>query len=481
MKKFVTELGKNINLEMNLPLYANYLMDLYNKRAAVEFAMDYYTYQGMINDYAVKDAYLDKFTKEFNHIVEKYVNTICVDEMREEGIRKIDLIRNNVYNVVEVLAAYADIFSRYEYVINRCEYVYKETDILAHHNDEEFTRQVMQYIFSDEDNAVINSKICEVIAELPLRLTKNKFFELLSDGMSVYSKTDKKTIDDFVYVLRSSSMLWLPDRLDEYEELYQIYNEIKDIDYTSMEEDMFYEVEAKLKYAAEFIEHETNLFMILQGLINKAYALIIAAPYVDNKVSEVENARYIIENINKSFYNSEYLTLEDDITDRFVFLEGVPETLQNVIQSVEYVLDNVKNNHLGIVKSIMADTIYQGLFLCEKLLADSLFVDLSESDEDGAVKDKTGEEKNVKDTDKQGNEEYLEQEKERMIADLMEFFKSHKKPVNRSVMALILSRLPVFFNNITEVQDYVYNALSNCTNKAEKAASVEIIKSLMEN
>ena len=63
----------------------------------------------------------------------------------------------------------------------------------------------------------------------------------------------------------------------------------------------------------------------------------------------------------------------------------------------------------------------------------------------------------------------------------MEFFKNNNKQLNRAVMALIISKLPVFFNNITEIQDYVYNSLSNCTNKAEKNASIEIVKSLMEN
>lgn len=473
LKKFINEINKNINLERNLPEYANYLMELYNKRAAVEFAMDYYTFQGMMADNVGKEDYLTELTGQFDDIIKTYVVEVCVNEKREEGIKKIDALRNQVYKIVEVLAAYADIFSRYEYVTNRCEYLFREPAADKTYTDEDFTREIMQYIFSEEENAVINSKICEIIAELPLRLTKNKFFELLSDGLSVYSKTDRETIDDFIYVLQSSSMLTIPEGLENYVILREIYDYVKELNYTEITEEQFHDAEDRLRYAADYIEQETNILMLLQGLINKAYVMIIAAPYAERSQGETECAMKIIEEVEKNFFNNEYLTLEDDITDKFVFLEGVPEELQNIIQSVEYVLDTVKNNHLGIVKNIMADNIYQGLFVCENLLTDSLFIDLSDT---LTVFDEKKEKEESFDIT-----EYLNSKRNELTEELMTFFQNNQKQVNRSVMALIISRLPVFFNNITEIQDYVYNSLSNCTNKAEKQASIEIIKSIMEN
>ena len=44
----------------------------------------------------------------------------------------------------------------------------------------------MQFILEDEDNMAINRKISQVIGQLPVRLTKNKFFEMLSNGLSIY-------------------------------------------------------------------------------------------------------------------------------------------------------------------------------------------------------------------------------------------------------------------------------------------------------
>lgn len=474
MKKYINEISKNKNLESNLPIYASYMMDLYNKRAGVEFAMDYYTFQGMISDNVTKDDYLLKYTKEFNDIIANYVLNIIVDDGREQTIAKIDSLRNNVYNVVEVLTCYADIFARYEYVINRCEYLFNEIKTNSKYTDEDFTREVMQYIFSEEDNAVVNSRICEIISELPLRMTKNKFFELLDGGMSVYKDTDKITIDDFIYSVETSAMLKMPENMEHYTELFEIYNEIKAIDYKNITEKEYRDTAEKLNFAADYIERATDIFMILQGLINKAYVMVIAAPYVDTEDKEVKNSVDIIRNINENFYNDEFITLEEKITDNFIFLEGVPEKIQNIIQSAEYVLDDVKKDKLNIVKNIMADKIYLGLFLCEKLLSDSLFINLS-------AEYNIFEEKTVDKNDETDITEYLREKQDKLITELTEFFNSNQKIVNKSVMSLVLSKLPVFFNNITEVQDYIYNSLNNCTNKAEKAACIEIINGLMEN
>lgn len=471
MKKIIKEINNNQNLEINLPVYARHMNNLYNKCAAVEMAMDYYTYYEMISDCVIKDEKLKKYTEEFNSIVREYIVNVKVDEERKKAVERIDVLRNKTYKTVDILSAYADIFSRYEYVSNRCEYLFKGEDIDSKYTDEDFTREIMQYIFSDEDNTVINSKICEIIAELPLRLTKNKFFQLLSDGLSVYSKTDKETIDDFVYLLKSSAMLTLPEGLDEYDELNSIFRMVKDIDYANITKEEFNKLENELRYSADFIETQTNMFMMLQGLINKAYVLILTAPYADECDKETECSMKIIKEINAEFDDNDFISLSDDVTDLFVFLEGVPEKTYEILNRDEYILDNIKKTHLSIIKSIMSDNIYQGLFISQNLITDSLFVDLTEAKAVFETKTETEADFDVK--------EYIDRVRDELVMLLTEFFKNNQKQVNRSVMALIISRLPVFFNNITEIQDYVYNSLSNCTNKSEKLAAIEIVKCII--
>lgn len=470
LKKIIKEINENKNLETNLPAYADYLMNLYNKKAAVEFSMDYYTLFEIVGDGKYKDDNLKDMVNRFNNIVRNYVVSPMDAAGRENALKLIDELRNDIYDIVDILAAYADIFARYEYVSNRCEYLFKDTCIDV--KDEALTRDIMNYIFSDEDNSVINSKISEIVAELPLRMTKNKFFELLNEGLSVYNKTDKETIDDFLYILKSSSMLVLPEKLSEYDELFAIYNEIKSIDYKNITEEQFKKLEASLRYVTDLIDEETNIFMILQEIVNRAYVLIIANKPLDESDKETEMSMKIIKAINENFTKGEYLSLPDEISDMFVFLEGVPENILYKVQRIENVLVTVRTNDLDVVKAINSDNIYRELFVSADLLSDSLFVNLSD--------DWNAFEKKDKDMTEDFNpEQYIEKMMAELKDLLMDFFNNNPKMVNRSVMSLILSKLPVFFNNVTEIQDYVYNSLSNCTNKAEKCAVIEIIRSII--
>ena len=471
MNKILKEMSKGINLEENLPVYGNYLADLYNRSAAVELALDYYTYYEMLEDKGKKDDNLEHYANVISDIIEHVIIPKKAEEERKQAITEIDGLRNEIYKKVDGLAAYADIFSRYEYVSNRCEYLFKDTNLGDNYSDEEFTRQIMQYIFSEEDNTVINSKISEIVAEVPLRLTKSKFFQLLSEGMTVYNQTDRQTVDDFVYVLKSSSMLILPEQIEEFQDLYEIYLYAKNMNYDTITESQFHELEQKLNYAAVYIDEETGLYMMLQGIVNKIYAMLNCMPYVSYEQENIACSIRILQAVNESFRRGEHKTLSDDITELFGALEGVPEGLYPKISSVEYGLDTVKEQHMEIVKSIKSEKLFQELFVTRYLLSDSLFVDLSAVWESFEQKTDELEPFDIK--------SYVEKKRDEFSGELTQFFQKNQKIVNRSVMALILSRLPVFFNNITEIQDYVFNSLSNCTNKAEKAAVIEIIKCII--
>lgn len=129
----------------------------------------------MLEDRGKKDENLQRYAEVISEIIENVIIPKQTETERNKAITEIEGVRNEIYQKVDGLAAYADIFSRYEYVSNRCEYLFKDTDLDSNYSDEDFTRQIMQYIFSDEDNTVINGKISEIVAEIPLRMTKSKF------------------------------------------------------------------------------------------------------------------------------------------------------------------------------------------------------------------------------------------------------------------------------------------------------------------
>ena len=75
---------------------------------------------------------------------------------------------------------------------------------------------------------------------------------------------------------------------------------------------------------------------------------------------------------------------------------------------------------------------------------------------------------------------YLQQRKDILYEDMAQLFAERGKPVARAVMATVLAQLPVFFQNISELQDFIYQCLSQCRDKAEKLACVEILNGVMD-
>ena len=75
--------------------------------------------------------------------------------------------------------------------------------------------------------------------------------------------------------------------------------------------------------------------------------------------------------------------------------------------------------------------------------------------------------------------DYIEHQLRHFVNDLSDLFKNSPQCLNRAVMAAILSKLPVFFNNSKEVQEYIEHSLSQCQNEAEKSIAKQLLCSLM--
>ena len=151
----------------------------------------------------------------------------------------------------------------------------------------------------------------------------------------------------------------------------------------------------------------------------------------------------------------------EEIEDMFVMLEGEQEKLYPMLSSFD-ITDQIRDSYSEKINDLGLKEQYDIVLKLPKLNSDSMFVDMDRS-EDTTVVDDT----------------YLEEQKEDMVSAYRTLFAENDKMVNRAVMSAVLSELPIFFNNISELQDYIYNTLSICTDKAEKLACIELINGIM--
>lgn len=459
MKKIVGDLLKNKNVENHLQEYYGRFMEINNKYAMIRLAMNYYTYYVVTTEDGgmIAPGYKE-VVDQINLSIEHYING---SDVLSKDICILEQMRNQMIEKVRDITCFIDRYNIYEHALNRVEYRFQEDDYPAGYSDEKFTRQIMQFILEDEDNMMINSKIKDVIGQLPVRLTKNKFFEMLSNGMSIYNGGTKESLDDFLYMIKTCSMLDSTDTMGtNYPYLLEIFEQLKDIKLKDISEPDYQEIKDKLSDITTYIDDEMDNCMMVQEILND---LLLALYTREHKHSDhiVTGCEEIVKDTNLLFMDKFSPKSLEEIEDMFVLLEGEQEKLYPMISSYD-ITEQIRESYGEIIESLGLKEQYDTVFKIPKLNSDSMFVEM-EKEEDTTIVD----------------ENYLEMQKENMMNAYRELFAGNDKMINRAVMAAVLSELPVFFNNISELQDYIYNTLSICTDRAEKLACIEIMNGIM--
>lgn len=60
--------------------------------------------------------------------------------------------------------------------------------------------------FSHEnDKVVINTRIQQFVAQLPVRMTKQRFYDILSNSFKIYKNGEKQSLIDFVEAIKEAA------------------------------------------------------------------------------------------------------------------------------------------------------------------------------------------------------------------------------------------------------------------------------------
>lgn len=460
------DICKNKNLEKNIPLYLDNMSTLYSRFSYIKLAMNYYTFYDVIAD-AQDDVTrsMVKLMASLNGIIEgNLVNNASV-ESAKESIQALMNLRDSVMETMDVVTTYVDRFSLFEYILNRIEHRFDDTELDDRYYDGQLANDIMNYIVSDQDAVVMNGKIAEVVGQLPMRLTRKKFLELVKDAFSLYLGQDHSALDDFVYMLKSNSGIYEPNGMKEYfPDLYEILMHLESYSYKEMDEEGFKKANNELQYAISFFTKTSDLYVQLMELINDLLTILLLKNRTFLETKERENCIFILKNVMSCGEDGLSEDSMEDVTDCFISFEGVQERLYSSISSNDYVMDEIKNNLMESVETLGLSDDLQNLLWAARLASGSNFVSLKES-------------KNTEVVEEDDVERCFAEYAGAMEAKFKEFGQNY----NRAIMANVLSTLPVFFNNMDEIRAYVNTSLTQCTDLAEKKACVEIFEQILEN
>lgn len=400
MRRIVNDISNGKNLSENLKKYVSGIKKIHNKYAFVRLALNYYTYYQIDFDQDTKRERQKEMADEVNHIIR---DALLGQEMNaQEAVEKLNGNREVLLKMVSALTYYVDVFKTYEHALNRVEYRFREDDFPKGYSDEELCRMLMQYIVSDEDSVVVNSKISEIMAELPIRMTKAKFFEYLSNGLSIYKGSDKKTLDDFLYMIETSAMILKKEEYGEiFPELEETLASFQNVDYGKIEKEEYHMLIRSIEDVSVYLEDVMNISMMLMEIMNDTYSLLLTKENTEcDKVMTACNE--IVAAVNDYFILGSGIAEETE--DLFVMLEGSQESLYSKL-SMYNILDEINQSYQAEIEENGLTAEYAVLAKLEILSSDSLFVELETNVDDRIV-----------------DEDILEEEKQKLIEEFKILF-----------------------------------------------------------
>ena len=489
-KILLTDINADRDRENSLIKYQKLMAAAFTNYATIKLSLNLFTMyemseeisldrrdeiEGYIDtvDAAIRSVYIDKESVES----ENY--KACLDEVIKA--------RDSITRKMKILTAYTDAFEIYEYIINR-----REPEVLGTIDESidvsALANSMYEFVFSENDKMLVNTRIQEFIAQLPVRMTKTRFMDIISNSLAIYRGGEKKSVDEFVQMLRDAMLMDIPDGFnDEYPRLYEIYKTFKDTDYKVLDRAGYDKLSDMLTEGTELIQSAVTDYLMLTEIINDILIILYTNGIADKSfiVKTTDKAEIDIQTVDTSkltkYEISSLILTElvkaDDIYEAskrfdeyFVQLEGAQEDAYEELLGIEVNLDDLNGTYYEMYGDDIKNA-FDCLTKADILTSSSLFMDIDKSSESGASI--------VSVVSDEADDIYILETKNSLEEDIDELFKTFSKQEKRSVMAKVLSLMPVFFNSQQEILEYFEYALNSCSDKAELTACRDIVNDLM--
>lgn len=406
-------MGKTIDKEK---LYNN-LEKCYCELAYMDLALVYYSF--CEKDETPEDFGRDKaeMSTDFRKRLEKLIPECFKDVAALRTIRADAFsLRNDIKELVNRLVDKRERIALDEYVEERkgaADEPFNFTD------DDDAARKILQAIFAYDDNPTINENIKTTVYELPVRMTKGRFFDILEDGLKKYIGGPYDALQRAVYMIESAAGLR--------------GEKVTDI----------------LIDDASILDAETEY---LNDIAELANFICVLTECSDDILAEMEEKKEKLLQIVKAISDSNTEAADTLLTH----FEGDLERLSEDQVVFEGRFDSLLEQNFG-----QTDERGKKLDMMKRLMSVSVYADLFENDE-------------TENTAEVVNKAFTE-----LKEKLENSFAAGERALNRARMAAVLSSLPVFFNSRTDCMNYVRDALSACRDNHEKNVAVgNVLKSI---
>lgn len=422
------------SLELDYPIYLDALSDITSLESES-------------SDAELKNI-IENLTELYTQI-ENYAN--LNQEEINNRIQTLKSHRDMVEKRVKALTSYGDLWRIVEYVQRR-----RPSNIIEMESDEDFVGRVIQFIFEDNDSVVINEKIKSIYGQLPVRMTKNRFYNYCDEALYQIKGVSKQSMENYVKTLKD---VYYPEGVDEFgkyfEHIYEPLLKFKEAD-ASLEE---------LKELESSIENTMDVLLALARITNNWIGFLSVLQ--DGSVSQNASRLSHFAKLIKSFENNNEDKMNEETMELYREIEGIIEGLSPEVSKIEGLIDTLLLSYQDMLDSNDLLQRAKNLQMMRALTSSSYFGDLDENIE-------------VSQQEEMVDVLFLSQMQKQLTSYFDEVIKKEERKKQRARMATVFSNINVIHKKPQEVYQFILDAISS-VDVSEKAVAKDIIQSIMQD
>lgn len=432
--------------------------------------LDYISFLEVCRDHEdrkllIQDSTLEKLIKYLEGMISD-TDKLLNPSLRSTAQKRVALkkYRSEVQNRVKVLTAYSDFVVICEYLINRKESQFDST-YQEIESDEDFAGAVLQFLFEDEDSMIINDKIKQVYAQLPIRMSKNRYFNYTDDVLNRLKGISRSDLDQYVDTLKE---LFYPEDVEGFGEvmplLYERVVKLKDIDSENLDSTKYRELVESYEAIAAEIEETMNFYIIIVSIINELLGFLSVLNEQSYMGSEktIKHFKKYIDALSQK--KAGEALIDETVNALLVETEGIIEKLILTLGKQEVMVENILESDYEALKAEQLIDRYETIGWLSSLTSGSFFAVIDKVDVEDLVP---------------VDAQYLGQSQRRLTNYLEPILSRESKAFQRARMALSFTGLHIIHTKPQEVYDFILESLIACKDKGEKTISRRLIRQLM--
>ena len=417
----------------------------------------------------------------FDHVL-RYIDQLLSEpqawlsaagQQKDAYLNELQRLRELVTERVKVLTAYEDALEIYVFLADRAEQKYvMQAQKAKALNNEDFAGEVLEFIFKQKDNMIVNEKLKNVLRYLPVRITKQRFYDYITKSIGKYYGAYMVDLEAFIHMAMDT---FYPKRVERYDELYpsvaQALKALEKTDFSDMNKEGLNHLLAQLDTITAQLQHALNLCNFAIGIINKVMASVKSCDVVPGALLEKEPALEAVLKIlditqGMLKENTGTFELSEEIIAQLTVLEGKQEKWAERIARYAGTIEYIAEEYGEVISDLGMTEAFENIKRIELLNSDNLFIVLDQ------YLDCYDKEQRV---DHRGVNEKARQ----LVRFMEEHIQEMPREIYRAKMGRLMSMVPPAFDNPDQVRQYLLDTMNLCGDQHEKLAAADAVAQIV--